>query len=138
VSPRASSYDAIIDAAEAVVIEAGASHMTLDAVAAKAGVSNFTEWLAVHMSQNYSTEIRVNAIAPGFFLTEQNRFLVTEEKTGNLTARGKSIVGHTPMARLGDPSELISAIVWLLGDGAKFVHGTVVAIDGGFNAFSGV
>ena len=106
--------------------------------AAKAAVSNFTEWLAVHMSQNYSTDIRVNAIAPGFFLTEQNRFLLTDQKTGKPTPRGKTIIANTPAARYGDPSELISTIVWLLGDGARFVHGTVVAVDGGFNAFGGV
>jgi len=106
--------------------------------AAKAAVSNFTEWLAVHMSQNYSTNIRVNAIAPGFFLTEQNRYLLTDEKTGKLTPRGKTIVDHTPTGRYGDPSDLISTVVWLLGDGAKFVHGIIVPVDGGFNAFSGV
>ena len=106
--------------------------------AAKAAISNFTEWLAVHMSQNYSTEIRVNAIAPGFFLTEQNRFLLTDEKTGELTDRGTTIIAHTPMSRFGDPSELVSTVVWLLSPGASFVHGIVVPIDGGFNAFSGV
>ena len=106
--------------------------------AAKAAVSNFTEWLAVHMSQNYATDIRVNAVAPGFFLTEQNRFLLTDEKTGKPTPRGKTIIANTPMARYGTPDELISTVVWLLGDGAKFVHGTVVAVDGGFNAFGGV
>src|SRR5512138_1989482 len=82
--------------------------------AAKAGVSNFTAWLAVHMAQNYSPRIRVNAIAPGFFLTEQNRFLLTERETGNLTARGQSIVSHTPMARFGTPEELLGAVLWLL------------------------
>jgi len=106
--------------------------------AAKAAVSNFTQWLAVHMSQNYSENIRVNAIAPGFFLTEQNRYLLTDEKTGKLTARGKTIIDHTPMGRFGEPADLIGTVVWLLGDGATFVHGTVVAVDGGFAAFSGV
>ena len=106
--------------------------------AAKAAVSNFTQWLAVHMCQNYSKEIRVNAIAPGFFLTEQNRFLLTEEKTGNLTARGKTIIEHTPMGRFGEADELIGAMIWLLSDAAKFVTGIVVPIDGGFSAFSGV
>ncbi len=106
--------------------------------AAKAAVSNFTQWLAVHMSQNYCKDIRVNAIAPGFFLTEQNRFLITDEKSGELTPRGKKIIDHTPMARLGDPADLIGAVVWLLSDGARFVHGTVVPIDGGFAAYSGV
>ena len=106
--------------------------------AAKAAVSNFTQWLAVHMSQNYSKDIRDNAIAPGFFLTEQNRFLLTDEKTGQMTARGARIIDHTPMGRYGDPEDLIGAVVWLLSDGAKFVHGTVVPIDGGFAAYSGV
>ena len=106
--------------------------------AAKAAVSNFTQWLAVHMCQNYSKDIRVNAIAPGFFLTEQNRFLLTEEKTGELTARGKTIIDHTPMGRFGDPGDLIGTVIWLLSDAAKFVTGIVVPIDGGFSAFSGV
>lgn len=106
--------------------------------AAKAAISNFTGWLAVHMCQNYSKEIRVNAIAPGFFLTEQNRFLLTDEKTGELTARGKTIIDHTPMGRFGDAEELCGTVRWLLSDAAKFVTGTVIPIDGGFNAFSGV
>jgi NAD(P)-dependent dehydrogenase (short-subunit alcohol dehydrogenase family) len=106
--------------------------------AAKAAVSNFTKWLAVHMCQNCSKEIRVNAIAPGFFLTEQNRFLLTEEKTGELTARGKTIIGQTPMGRFGEPQELIGTVMWLLSDAARFVTGIVVPIDGGFSAFSGV
>jgi len=106
--------------------------------AAKAAVSNFTQWLAVHMCQNYSKDIRVNAIAPGFFLTKQNRFLLTDEKTGELTPRGKSIIDHTPMARFGQPDELVGTVFWLLSDAAKFVTGIVVPIDGGFSAFSGV
>jgi NAD(P)-dependent dehydrogenase (short-subunit alcohol dehydrogenase family) len=106
--------------------------------AAKAAVNNFTQWLAVHMCQNYSKDIRVNAIAPGFFLTEQNRFLLTDEKTGGLTPRGKTIIDHTPMGRFGDADELIGAVRWLLSDAAKFVTGIVVPIDGGFSAFSGV
>jgi len=106
--------------------------------AAKAAVSNFTQWLAVHLCQNYSKEIRVNAIAPGFFLTEQNRFLLTDEKTGELTARGKTIIDHTPMGRFGEPEELIGTVMWLLSDAAKFVTGVVVPVDGGFSAFSGV
>jgi len=106
--------------------------------AAKAAVSNFTQWLAVHMCQNYSKSIRVNAIAPGFFITEQNRFLVTDEKTGNYTPRGQSIVDHTPMDRFGDAEELNGTVQWLLSDAAKFVTGIVVPIDGGFSAFSGV
>ena len=106
--------------------------------AAKAAVSNFTQWLAVHFSQNYSPKIRVNAIAPGFFLTEQNRFLLTEKETGSLTARGKSIIDHTPMNRFGDPEDLVGAVLWLLSPASHFVHGAVIAIDGGFSAFSGV
>jgi NAD(P)-dependent dehydrogenase (short-subunit alcohol dehydrogenase family) len=106
--------------------------------AAKAAISNFTQWLAVHMCQNYSKNIRVNAIAPGFFLTEQNRFLLTDEKTGELTPRGKIIIEHTPMGRFGDADELIGTVLWLLSDAAKFVTGIVVPIDGGFSAFSGV
>ncbi len=106
--------------------------------AAKAAVSNFTRWLAVHMCQNYSPDIRVNAIAPGFFLTDQNRFLLTDEKTGDLTPRGKTILDHTPMGRFGVPDELVGTIQWLLSDAAKFVTGVVVPVDGGFSAFSGV
>ena len=106
--------------------------------AAKAAVSNFTQWLAVHFSQNYSPRIRVNAIAPGFFLTEQNRFLLTEKETGNLTPRGKSIIEHTPMNRFGKPEDLIGAVLWLLSPAAEFVHGAVISIDGGFSAYSGV
>jgi NAD(P)-dependent dehydrogenase (short-subunit alcohol dehydrogenase family) len=105
---------------------------------AKAAVSNFTQWLAVHMAQEYSHDIRVNAIAPGFFLTEQNRFLLTEEGTGALTPRGQTIIDHTPQGRFGDPSDLISTVFWLLSNGASFVTGVVVPIDGGFSAFSGV
>lgn len=106
--------------------------------AAKAAVSNFTQWLAVHVCQNYSKDVRVNAIAPGFFLTEQNRFLLTDEKTGELTARGKTIVDHTPMGRFGQADELIGTVIWLLSDAAKFVTGVVIPVDGGFSAFSGV
>jgi NAD(P)-dependent dehydrogenase (short-subunit alcohol dehydrogenase family) len=106
--------------------------------AAKAAVSNFTQWLAVHISQEYSPNIRVNAIAPGFFLTEQNRFLLTDEGTGELTPRGQTIIDHTPMDRFGDPEDLIGTVLWLLSPGATFVHGVVVPVDGGFSAFSGV
>ena len=106
--------------------------------AAKAAVSNFTQWLAVHLAQEYSPDIRVNALAPGFFLTEQNRFLLTDEATGELTARGKTIIEHTPMARFGSPEELIGATIWLLSPAAAFVTGVVVPVDGGFSAFGGV
>lgn len=106
--------------------------------AAKAAVSNFTQWLATYMAMNHSKEIRVNAVAPGFFLTQQNRFLLTDEKTGELTARGKTILSHTPAGRFGEPEELVGTVVWLLSNAAKFVTGVVVPVDGGFNAFSGV
>ncbi len=106
--------------------------------AAKAGVSNFTQWLAVHLAQNYSPNIRVNAIAPGFFLTEQNRFLLTDKETGALTPRGQSILSHTPMARFGTPEDLLGAVLWLLSPASAFVTGVVIPIDGGFSAFSGV
>ncbi len=106
--------------------------------AAKAGVSNFTQWLAVHMAQEYSPNIRVNAIAPGFFLTEQNRFLLTNQETGQLTPRGQSIIDHTPMGRFGGPEDLLGAVMWLLSPASAFVTGVVVPIDGGFAAYSGV
>ncbi len=106
--------------------------------AAKAAVSNFTQWLAVHMNQNYAKDIRVVGIAPGFFLTEQNRFLLTNAGTGQLTARGKTIVDHTPMGRFGEPEELIGVTLWLASDAARFVNGVVIPVDGGFSAFSGV
>ena len=106
--------------------------------AAKAGVSNFTQWLAVHMAQEYSPEIRVNAIAPGFFLTEQNRSLLTDKETGELTPRGKSILNHTPMGRFGAPDDLVGTVFWLLSPASAFVTGIVVPVDGGFSAFSGV
>jgi NAD(P)-dependent dehydrogenase (short-subunit alcohol dehydrogenase family) len=106
--------------------------------AAKAAVSNFTQWLAVHMAQEYSPKIRVNAIAPGFFLTNQNRFLLTDKETGEWTARGKTIVGHTPMGRLGEPKDLLGSVLWLLSPASDFVTGVVIPIDGGFSAFSGV
>lgn len=106
--------------------------------AAKAAVSNFTQWLAVHIAQEYSTGIRVNAIAPGFFLTLQNKFLLTEEATGELTPRGKTILEHTPMGRFGQPEDLVGTVLWLLSPASAFVTGVVVPIDGGFSAFSGV
>jgi NAD(P)-dependent dehydrogenase (short-subunit alcohol dehydrogenase family) len=106
--------------------------------AAKAAVSNFTQWLAVHMSQNYSPRIRVNAIAPGFFLTAQNRYLLYDETTGALTPRGKTVIDHTPLGRFGDPQELVTTLLWLASPASSFVHGITVAVDGGFTAFSGV
>lgn len=106
--------------------------------AAKAGINNFTHWLAVHMAQLYSPRIRVNAVAPGFFITEQNRALLTDVKTGELTDRGRSIIAHTPMGRFGEPDDLIGATLWLLSPASAFVTGVVVPVDGGFSAFSGV
>jgi len=106
--------------------------------AAKAGVSNFTQWLAVHMAKNYSPRIRVNAIAPGFFLTEMNRFLLMDEHSGEPNARGRAIIGHTPMNRFGTPEDLLGAMLWLISPAASFVTGVVIPIDGGFSAFSGV
>lgn len=106
--------------------------------AAKAAISNFTQWLATYMAQRHSASIRVNAIAPGFFLTEQNRFLLTDEKTGDLTPRGKTIIAHTPMGRFGEPADLVGTLLWLVSDASRFVTGVVVPVDGGFSAFSGV
>jgi NAD(P)-dependent dehydrogenase (short-subunit alcohol dehydrogenase family) len=106
--------------------------------AAKAAVSNFTQWLAVHMAREYSPAIRVNAIAPGFFLTEQNRFLLTDRESGALTARGEQILAHTPMGRFGSPEDLVGATLWLLSPMSRFVTGIVLPIDGGFSAYSGV
>jgi len=106
--------------------------------AAKAAVTNFTQWLAVHMAQNYSPRIRVNAVAPGFFLTEQNRFLLTEQGSGELTERGRAIIAHTPMNRFGTPEDLLGAALWLVSPAAAFVTGAVIPVDGGFSAFSGV
>ena len=101
---------------------------------AKAAVSNFTQWLAVHFAK---VGIRVNALAPGFFLTEQNRRLLTDSN-GSLTVRGTMIIDQTPMGRFGEPEDLIGTTRWLCGEGAAFVTGVVVPIDGGFNAYSGV
>lgn len=106
--------------------------------AGKAAVKNFTEWLAVHLSQNYSAKIRVNAIAPGFYITHQTRFLLMDEKTGQPTPRGQSVLNHTPMARFGVPEELMSTVLYLLSPASSFVHGATVVVDGGFCAFSGV
>jgi NAD(P)-dependent dehydrogenase (short-subunit alcohol dehydrogenase family) len=103
--------------------------------AAKAAVSNFTQWLAVHMAK---MNIRVNAIAPGFFLTAQNQSLL-QTPDGNFTARAKKILSQTPMGRLGDPQELIGALLWLAdNDSSSFVTGTIIPVDGGFSAYSGV
>ncbi len=106
--------------------------------AAKAAIVNFTQWLAVHMAQEYSDKIRVNAISPGFFLTEQNRFLLTEAETGAMTARGQAILKHTPMGRFGAPEDLIGTLLWLVSPSSSFITGIVIPVDGGFSAFSGV
>ncbi len=103
--------------------------------AAKTAVNSFTEWLSVHMAP---VGVRVNAIAPGFFLTNQNRFLLTDEKTGELTARGEKIISNTPMHRFGQPVDLNGTVLYLLSDISSFVSGVIIPIDGGFNAFSGV
>ena len=106
--------------------------------AAKAAITNFTQWLAVHLAQEYSPNIRVNAIAPGFFLGKQNRPLLIDSETGELTPRGKQIISHTPMGRFGDPKDLLGAVLWLMSPAASFVTGAVIPIDGGFGAFGGV
>jgi NAD(P)-dependent dehydrogenase (short-subunit alcohol dehydrogenase family) len=105
--------------------------------AAKAAVENFTRWLAVELALKFGSGLRVNAIAPGFFLGEQNRALLVNPDS-TLTPRGQTIVNKTPAGRFGEPEELISTLIWLCGDGARFVNGTVAMVDGGFNAFSGV
>jgi NAD(P)-dependent dehydrogenase (short-subunit alcohol dehydrogenase family) len=105
--------------------------------AAKAAISNFTQWMAVEVARKFGEGIRVNAIAPGFFLTEQNRTLLTTPD-GGLTDRGKSVIAHTPFGRFGRAEELSSTLVWLCSDGAKFVSGVVVPVDGGFSSFAGV
>jgi NAD(P)-dependent dehydrogenase (short-subunit alcohol dehydrogenase family) len=103
--------------------------------AAKAAINNFTQWLAVHFSK---TGVRVNAIAPGFLLTNQNRFLLIDEKTGDLTPRGKKIINGTPMERYCVPEELTGTLIYLVSDLSKFVTGIVIPVDGGFSAYSGV
>lgn len=103
--------------------------------AAKAAVNNLTEWLAVHFAK---LNIRVNAIAPGFFLTDQNRFLLIDKETNQLTERGNKIIANTPMGRFGEPEELIGTLLYLISDISKFVTGVVIPVDGGFNAYSGV
>jgi NAD(P)-dependent dehydrogenase (short-subunit alcohol dehydrogenase family) len=105
--------------------------------AAKAALINFTQWLAVHMAQEYSPAIRVNAIAPGFFLTEQNRYLMLDAE-GKLTPRGQAVVSHTPAGRLGEPADLLGTLLWLASPAAAFVTGVVIPIDGGFSSFSGI
>ncbi|MBI5809320.1 MAG: SDR family oxidoreductase [Ignavibacteriales bacterium] len=103
--------------------------------AAKASINNLTEWMAVHFAK---VNIRVNAIAPGFFLTKQNKFLLTDEKTGELTQRGHKIISSTPMGRFGEPEEILGTLFYLISNTSKFVTGVVIPVDGGFNAYSGV
>ncbi len=105
--------------------------------AAKSAVENFTRWLAVEFARKYGDKVRVNAIAPGFFITEQNRGLLTAED-GSLSDRGRSVIAHTPMGRFGEPSELCGAVRWLCSDASAFVTGAIIPVDGGFGAFSGV
>lgn len=103
--------------------------------AAKASINNFTQWLAVHLAK---VNIRVNAIAPGFLLTKQNEFLLVDKETGKLTERGNKIIDSTPMERFGEPEEMVGTVLYLMSDLSKFVTGTVIPVDGGFNAYSGV
>jgi NAD(P)-dependent dehydrogenase (short-subunit alcohol dehydrogenase family) len=103
--------------------------------AAKASVNNFTQWMAVHLAP---CGVRVNAIAPGFFLTDQNRFLLTDQETGEPTARGKKIIANTPMGKYGDPSDLQGAILFLLSDNSSFITGVILPVDGGYSAYGGV
>ena len=104
---------------------------------AKAAVANFTEWMATHFNQNYSKNIRVNAIAPGFLLTTQNRFLMQKED-GTPTDRGQRVLNKTPMGRYGEPEEMAGPVIWLCSEAASFVNGAVIPVDGGFSAFWGI
>ena len=104
----------------------------------KAAADSFTRWLAVHMATAYSPQVRVNAIAPGFMITDQNRFMLVEETTGALTDRGQTVLGNVPMNRFGNPDEVVGCVLWLCSDDASFVTGAVISIDGGFTAFGGV
>ncbi|MEM6525679.1 MAG: SDR family oxidoreductase [Bacteroidota bacterium] len=103
----------------------------------KAAIDNYTKWLAVELASKFGEGFRVNALAPGFFLTNQNRMLLTNED-GSLTDRGKTIIEHTPFKRFGAPDELIGTLIWLCSDASKFITGTIIPVDGGFSAFSGV
>ena len=106
--------------------------------AAKAAIAHFTQWLAVHLAQEYSPAIRVNAIAPGFFLTAQNEYLLIDKETQQPTPRGQTILAHTPAHRYGRPEDLLGTLLWLVSDEAAFVSGTIIPVDGAFSAFGGV
>ena len=106
--------------------------------AAKSGINNFTAWLAAYLAREFSPELRVNAIAPGFFLGNQNRHLLVNPQTGQPTPRGEAIIAHTPMGRFGVPEDLVGTALWLVSPASRFVTGVVVPVDGGFNAYSGV
>jgi len=105
--------------------------------AAKAAVTNFTKWLANHFAKEYNKKLRVNAIAPGFLLTQQNSYLLLD-KDGNFTPRAKAIIAHTPMGEFGNPEDFIGACVWLASNASRFVTGAIIPIDEGFNTYSGV
>lgn len=111
---------------------------TLAYNAAKAGVSNFTQWMATHFNQEYSKNIRVNAIAPGFLMTQQNDYLLVDKETGQPTERGAKIIARTPMGRYGNPSELVGAVIFLCSPAASFINGVIIPIDGGYTAYSGI
>ena len=105
---------------------------------AKAAVANFTEWMATHFNLNYSNDIRVNAIAPGFLLTNQNRYLLTKEEDGSPTPRGERVLAKTPMGRYGQPEEMVGPVIFLCSKAASFVNGAVIPIDGGFASYWGI
>jgi hypothetical protein len=105
--------------------------------AAKSAIDNFTRWLSVEMSRKFGEGIRVNAIAPGFFITEQNRNLLTNAD-GSFTPRGEAVLAHTPFGRFGNPDDLSGTLIWLCSDASRFVTGIVVPVDGGFSAYAGV
>src|SRR5690606_11189630 len=104
---------------------------------AKAAVDNLTKWMGIEFATKFGAGMRVNAVVPGLFLTEQNRQLLTQED-GSLTSRGNQIIEHTPLKRFGNPEDLFGAIQWLCSDASKFITGTIIPVDGGFSAFSGV
>lgn len=106
--------------------------------AAKAAVANYTKWAALELGKRTKGAIRVNAIQPGFFITEQNRFLLTDKETGEPTERGQSVLNHTPSGRFGEPEDLVGALLFLCSDHSKFVTGTVLPVDGGFTAWWGI